>query len=281
MDNKECKVRPDVMNCEDICTMVPALAGHRKLVEGVMRFIGLDEVNRIHGKYCHDTGVEFATHLVDDEFRFRLRVDNEEVLSRYPEGPFITVSNHPFGAMDGIILLHLVGRYRPDFKVMVNLILDKISAMKPSFIAVNPIPGDDPEKKKITMHGIREAMQHVRGGHPLGFFPAGAVSKINRSLRIRDRLWQPSVIRLIQQLKVPVIPVYFHGHNSTFFNVLGLIDWRLRSLRLPKELYRMRDKEIHITVGNPIGPEEQARCGDTESLGRFLRERTYSLSKQR
>lgn len=270
-------VKPDVLNVDDIIEMAPALAGHRKLVEKIIHFLAIDEVNGVHSRWCHDTGVKFATHLVEDEFKFKLRVDNEDILSRFPEGAFITVSNHPFGAMDGIILLHLVGKYRPDFQVMVNLILNHISAMRPSFIAVDPIKSDDPAKKAVTMQGIRRAMAHIRGGHPLGFFPAGAVSKINRSLHIRDREWQPSIIRLIQQMKVPVVPIYFHGHNSTFFNILGLIDWRLRSARLPKEVFLRKNTEVHISVGEPISPEQQAACPDLEALGRLLRQSTYQL----
>lgn len=272
-------IRGDVLNADDICKTVPALANHRKTVERVMHWIGLDEVNAIHSRWAYDTGAAFARHLVDDEFKFTLRVDNEEVLDGFPEGPFITVSNHPFGGMDGIILIDLVGRHRPDYKVMVNMFLWNISAMRSVFIPVDAIKTDDPEKRKVTMQGIRDAMKQVKDGHPLGFFPAGAVSKIDGSLHIRDREWQPSVIRLIQQLKVPVIPIYFHGHNSVFFNILGLIDWRLRSLRLPRELFNMRGKEVHISIGEPIMPEAQAQYHSLEELGSFLREQTYSLSR--
>ena len=272
-------IRGDVLNADDICKTVPALANHRKTVERVMHWIGLDEVNAIHSRWAYDTGAAFARHLVDDEFKFTLRVDNEEVLDRFPEGPFITVSNHPFGGMDGIILIDLVGRHRPDYKVMVNMFLWNISAMRSVFIPVDAIKTDDPEKRKVTMQGIRDAMKQVKEEHPLGFFPAGAVSKIDGSLHIRDREWQSSVIRLIQQLKVPVIPIYFHGHNSAFFNILGLIDWRLRSLRLPRELFNMRGKEVHISIGEPIMPEAQAQYHSLEELGSFLREQTYSLSR--
>lgn len=272
-------VKPDVLNFEDVVEMVPSLARHPKFVNRVLHIIGLDEVNAIHRRYCNTTGVEFAHHLVNDEFHNHLRVDNEEILAQFPEGPFITVSNHPYGGLDGIILLDLVGKYRTDYQVMVNLILNHISAMRPSFIAVDPIKTDDPVKKATTMQGIRRAMAHVKEGHPLGFFPAGAVSKINNTLHIRDRKWQPSVIRLIKQLKVPVIPIYFHGHNSAFFNILGLIDWRLRSARLPKEIFNKRNKEIHISVGDPISPEKIGEFKDLDKLGDFLREKTYSLSE--
>lgn len=272
-------VKPDVLSYQDIVSMAPQLAGHRKLVEGVMHFLMLDEVNAVHGRYCHTTGIPFSHHLVDDEFKFKLRIDNEEVLAKMKEGPFITVSNHPFGGMDGILLLHIVGKYRQDYQVMVNMFLNHISAMQPSFIAVDPIKTDDPEKKAVTMQGIRRAIAHVREGHPLGFFPAGAVSKIDRTLHIRDRQWQPTITRLIKQLKVPVIPIYFHGHNSAFFNILGLIDWRLRSMRLPRELFKMRGKEVHVSVGDPISVEQQEKYSDPDALGKFLREKTYELSK--
>lgn len=272
-------VRTYVLRYEEIIKVVPPLKGHRKLVEAMMEWIGLNKANAIHAKYCHSTGVKFADKLINEEFKVKTRIDNEDVLKRFSEGPFITVSNHPFGALDGILLLDLVGKYRPDFMVMVNLILSNIAAMSPAFIPVDPQKSDDPEKKAITMQGIRQALKHVRQGHPLGFFPAGAVSKINRTLHIRDRRWQPSIIRLISQLDVPVVPIYFHGHNSAFFNILGLIDWRLRTLRLPTELFNMANKEIHISIGNPIMPETLSQYKDLDKLGKFLREKTYELSK--
>lgn len=272
-------VKPDVLTADDIIKMAPKLSTHRKLIERAMHFIGLDEVNAIHRRHCHATGAAFSTRLVNDEFHFRLRVDNEEILRQFPTDAFITVSNHPYGGMDGIILLHLVGQYRPDYKVMVNMILYNITAMRPSFIPVDAIKTDDPAKKAVTMQSIRQAMAHVKEGHPLGFFPAGAVSKVDKSFHISDREWQPTVTRLIKQLKVPVIPIYFHGHNSTFFNILGLIDWRLRSARLPKEIFNKKGKEVHISVGEPISVEKQSEFKDFESLGKYLREQTYKLSK--
>lgn len=271
------EVRPEVMTYDDIAKMVPRLKKHKKLVEWVLHLLKIDEVNAVHARWCKDPGIPFSHHLIDDEFKIKLRVDNEEILSRFPEGPFITVSNHPFGALDGISLLHLVGTYRPDFKVMVNLILNQISAMRPGFIAVDPSKSTDPEKRKTTMHGIREAMKQVRSGHPLGFFPAGGVSNVNRHLRLEDREWQPSIIRLIQQMKVPVIPIYFHGHNSWWFTFLGIIDWRIRTLRLPGEVFRRRGKTIHVSVGEPISPEEQAKYTDEKEFGLFLRHQTYKL----
>ncbi len=270
-------VRPEVMTYDDIRKMVPKLDGHEKLVNTVMHWLSIDKVNRVHSTYCDTPGVEFAHRLATEEYKWKVRIDNQQILEQFKEGPFITVSNHPFGSYDGILLIDIVGSVRPDYKVMVNLILDKIQAMRPNFIAVDPLKSDDPEKKKITMQGIREALMHVKEGHPIGFFPAGAVSKVDRHLRISDREWQPTIIRLIKQMKVPVIPIFFHGRNSTFFNILGMIDWRLRTLRLPTEIMHTYGKEVHVSIGEPISPEEQSKYKSLEELGAFLRERTYAL----
>lgn len=276
-------VRPDILNYEDIRKMIPILDGHPKIVETIMHWLILDKCNEVHGRYCYTTGVPFSNLLIDDAYKIKKRIDNEEVLDRFADTPFVTVSNHPLGALDGIMLIDIIGRHRPDFKVMVNMFLNYLTAMRDSFIAVDPSGSDDPDKKATTMHGIRQAIAHVRGGHPMGFFPAGAVSKIDRTLHISDRQWQPSIIRLVKQLKVPVIPIYFHNHNSTFFNILGLIDWRLRTLRLPSELFNKTGKEMHVSIGEPIMPDVAAQFGNTDedilAYGRLLREKTYSLKK--
>ncbi len=278
-DTTTTAVRPDVLTYDDVRKMVPALDGHEKLVNRVLHFLSIDRVNFIHGKYSDTPGIRFAQRLADEEFKWRVTIDNAEVLERFKEGPFITVSNHPFGSYDGILLLDIVGSVRPDFKVMVNLILNQLQAMRPNFIAVDPLKSDDPEKKKITMQGIRTALKHVKEGHPIGFFPAGAVSKLNRKLSLTDRQWQPTIIRLIRQLQVPVIPIYFHGSNSAIFNILGLIDWRLRTLRLPKEIMISYDKKIRVSIGEPISVERQNEFKDLDALGEFLRAETYALKK--
>ena len=276
-DAQSVKVRPEVITFEDVYKIVPALAKHPKLVKWAFKFLAIDKVNHVHGKYCETLGVDFATRLVKEEYKWNIKVDNFDVLERFKEGPFITVSNHPIGSYDGIILLHLVGSVRKDYKVMVNLILNQLQAMRPGFIAVDPQKSDDPEKRKITMQGMREALKHVKSGHPLGFFPAGAISNVDWKLNISDRPWQEVVIRLIRQLQVPVIPIYFHCKNSTFCNILGKIDWRLRTMRLPRELFSTYNKDVRVSIGEPISVEQQNSHESLQELGDFLRTKTYEL----
>lgn len=274
---KQYDIRPDVLNVDDAVRMIPKLAGHRKLVGRVMKWLQIDKVNWIHRHNCETPGYKFCGGVIRD-LDLKLRIDNEEVLDRFPEGAFITVSNHAYGALDGIILIDIVGRRRPGFKVMVNMILNQITAMRPNFIAVDALASDDPSRKAVSMNGIKEAIAQVASGEPLGFFPAGAVSKLNGHLRLEDREWQPNIGRLIKKLKVPVVPIYFHGGNSWWFNFLGLISWKLRTLRLPGEVFNKKGRTIRITVGDPIGVEEQqAHAASPEQLCEYLKQKTYAL----
>ncbi len=271
------KIKPSVLDFNDIAAMLPKLAAHPRLVKWLLHALSVDKVNDIHSRNCSHLGADFTTAMLKD-LDVRLRVDNSKVLDNLPDGPFITVSNHPFGAIDGITLIHLIGTRRPKYKVMVNMVLNHISAMRPSFIAVDAMQSDDPKKKAVSMQGIREVIKNIRDGQPVGFFPAGAMSKINWKLRLQDRQWQPTVMRLIQQLKVPVIPIFFNGTNSWWFNILGVVCWQARTFRLPAEIFRKAHKEVHISIGDPISVEEQmAHNGSLEELTAFLREKTYSL----
>lgn len=270
-----------VLDADDVIAIVPKLAGHRRLVERLLHWLSVDKVNAVHAHNCETPGPAFVEGLLRD-FDIKLRVDGLDVLDNLPEGPFITVSNHPFGALDGITLIHLVASRRPEYKVMVNMILGRIWAMEPNFIAVDPMSSNDPAKKAVSVNGIRQAIDQVRSGRPLGFFPAGAVSKVNWRGRLVDRRWQPNVIRIIKKLEVPVIPIYFHGSNSWFFNFLGVVCWQLRTLRLPSEVFRKCHTTMHISVGNPITVEEQrAHAGSIDELGRYLKDTTYQLRQRK
>ena len=270
-----------VLDADDVIAMVPKLAGHRRLVERLLHWLSVDKVNAVHAHNCETPGPAFVEGLLRD-FDIKLRVDGLDVLDNLPEGPFITVSNHPFGALDGITLINLVASRRPEYKVMVNMILGRIWAMEPNFIAVDPMSSNDPAKKAVSVNGIRQAIDQVRSGRPLGFFPAGAVSKVNWRGRLVDRRWQPNVIRIIKKLEVPVIPIYFHGSNSWFFNFLGVVCWQLRTLRLPSEVFRKCHTTMHISVGNPITVEEQrAHAGSIDELGRYLKDTTYQLRQRK
>lgn len=277
-DYSQYEIKPDVLDYDEIRRMIPALDGHPKITNALLKFLEVDKVNRVHSNCCDTPGPEFTRRLLFDEFKVKLKIDGQEVLDNLPQGAFITVSNHPFGALDGIMLIYLIGRYRPEFRVMVNMILNKITAMRPNFIAVDAWASDDPAKRAVSVRGIREVLKQLKEGEPVGFFPAGAMSKTTLRDGLQDRPWQQSVLQIIHRAKVPVIPIFFHGGNSWLCNLMGHVCWPLRSIMLPHEVFRKCGSTLHVSVGSPISVEEQAQHNATpEELGAFLRRKTYEL----
>lgn len=276
---EQTEIRPDVLNYDDIRKMIPKLDGHPKFVNWLLRALSVDKVNYVHGACCDTPGPEFVKRLLFEQFKIKLRVDGQEILDQLPNGPFITVSNHPLGALDGIILIYLLTRKYPEYKVMVNMILNKITAMRPNFIAVDAWASNDPAKRAVSVNGIRTALRQLREGKPVGFFPAGAMSKTTLTDGLQDRAWQPSILQIIARAKVPVVPIYFHDKNSWWCDFLGHACWPARSLRLPAEVFRKVGKTMHVSIGQPISVEEQEAHGGSEPevLGAYLRQKTYEL----
>jgi putative hemolysin len=241
-----------------------------------MKLAGLNNVNMIYDSAKYATGTDIEDKMIDG-LGIKRVVHNIDILRQFDGKPFITVSNHPYGHLDGIMLVGEVAKVRPDFKVMVNWMLGMIDIMQDHFIGVNPYSSGSLAERS-SMAGVKECIQHLKENHPLGFFPAGAISK-NKITRLEDREWQPSVIKLIQKAKVPVVPVFISGRNSHFFNFLDLIDWRLRTVRLCHELVNKKGKSIHMVFGEPITVEEQQKYKDLKEYGNFLKSKTYELKK--
>ncbi|GHT72238.1 hypothetical protein AGMMS50262_00310 [Bacteroidia bacterium] len=240
-----------------------------------MKVGGFDKVNRVYDSAKYKTGTDIEDAMIDGLGIIR-KVHHIEVLKQFEGQPFITVSNHPYGHVDGIMLIGEVSKVRPDFKVMVNWMLGQIDIMQDHFIGVNPYSAK--VSARSSFNGLKECITHLRENHPLGFFPAGAISKTVGFNKIKDKEWQEGVLKLIQKVKVPVIPAYFSGQNSRFFNFLDRIDWRVRNARLCHELDMKKGKTIHLVFGDPIFPEEQKLYPDTKQFGAFLKEKTYELA---
>jgi putative hemolysin len=250
--------------------------GHR-LAEFFMRLFAIDKVNQVYDHSYGHTGAGFTTSLLND-LGVNYVIGNAERLELLPERAFITVSNHPYGGLDGIMLIDLIAGIRPDYKLMVNKIISLVKTLKENLIAVMPAGNRKNGISGINISGIRETMMHLRNGHPAGFFPSGAVSDLSlKNFRIRDRKWQASILRLIHSVKVPIVPVRFFDTNSLFFYFLGLINWRIRSLRLPYELFNKKEKEPRIGIGNIISVQEQEKLSDAGALGTVLRKSVYEM----
>lgn len=266
-----------LITMEEIEALSPVFRGEKghRLAQRVLRFTGIDQLAERYGRHEDLTGPDFVDAFLED-LNVNYEVAGFEHLAALADGPFVTVSNHPYGGMDGLILIDLVGHFRDDYKVMANQFLNLVKTIKDNFISVIPNTKDAAKATKESIAGVRKALMHVREGGPIGLFPSGAVSDFHlRDFRLYDRPWQTSAIRLIQKMKVPVLPIRFFDRNSNLFYFLGLINWRVRTVRLPKEVLNKQGKQVRIGIGPVVSVEEQAKA---ENLGKLLRNAVYDMA---
>lgn len=240
----------------------------------VMYIMRLNKINKLYSDVYDEDADAFLDRLIE---AIGITIElNEDDLQKIPkEGPFITISNHPFGGLDGIILIKLLAKIRPDYKVMANFLLKKIVPVEDYFLAVNP---SEDKRNTSGTSGLKEALRHLNEGKPLGLFPAGEVSAYQaESNNVEDKEWSPTILKMIKKANIPVIPIYFKGSNSLLFQLLGLIHPMLRTVKLPSELLNKKNRAIKLRIGNPIPMDIQNSFTDIVQYGKFLRAKTYLL----
>lgn len=241
----------------------------------ISKALKLEKVNKLYANNAEANGVEFADKILND-----LNVHyacNPEELHNIPKNePFIIIANHPYGGIDGMMLLSLITKVRPDFKIMANFLLQQIPTLKDNFVSVNPFENNG--KAGMNISGIKKSLTLLQQGHPVGIFPAGEVSsfKLN-NLKISDKMWSPVVGKMIMKAQVRVVPVYFSGHNSMVFNLLGLLHPALRTAKLPSELFNKHEEKITVRIGKPVAIKTINEFKNADELLRFLRAKTYAL----
>ena len=255
----------------------------RTVARWAYKFLEMDEVNRIHLKYSDSEGPEFSAHVLE-ECGVTFEIPPEQ-LERIPkEGGFITVSNHHYGAIDGMILSSVIGSRRPDYKILTTFLLALIPSLKESFIGVDNFSAGGAK----SISGIRAALGHLAEKKPLGLFPAGEVATwqkgknrtaLGKGKVVEDIPWAENIIKLVKKSGFPVIPIYFDGGNSKQFHRLGQIHPRLRTVRLIHELFSKQGLKVQVLIGQAIPAAEVASFAIPE-LGRYLRSRCYALEAQ-
>lgn len=255
----------------------------RLIAKTVGKILRIDEANRVQNKYRDSFGPEFSLHVLN-ESGVTWELPEAQLANIPAEGGFITISNHSYGSVDGLILSHVIGSRRPDYKILTTFILSLIPSLRDSFLAVDNFSAGGARSIK----GIRQALNHLSEDGPLGLFPAGEVAtwqkKKNRTASgkgciVEDRPWADNIIKLIRRSGMPVIPIYFDGGNSKVFHLLGLIHPRLRTVRLIHELFNKKGTCVKVRIGRPILPAETENM-ELDAYGKYLRSRCYALESE-
>lgn len=259
------------------------LPGVPRFFESLLwRLFRFDRVSDLYSRLLRDDGEAPYLSRALRHLGVSYEVSDSD-LARIPvRGPVIVTANHPFGAVEGLILGLILRSVRPDVKLMGNAVLKNIRVPEflDTFIFVDPFGRKDSVATNIRP--VREAMRWVSDGGALGVFPAGEVSHFRwQRGRVADPEWNDTVARIVKGTKAAVVPVFFEGLNSALFQLLGLLHPRLRTLLLPREMFNKADRVIRVRIGRRIPYEKLAGLASNEAVMRYLRMRTYMLENRR
>ncbi len=241
----------------------------------ILRILRISAINKIYDNNKNKSDLDFLNGILDDcKIKFEIP---EEDLKRIPkEGPFITISNHPLGGIDGVLLLKLLIEKRADYKIVANFLLHRVAPLKPYVMPVNPF--ETRKDAKSSVAGIKSALLHLREGKPLGIFPAGEVSTHKDGKLNVDKPWEEGAIKLIKKANVPIIPIYFHAKNSRLFYFLSKLSDTLRTAKLPSEVIQQSGRVIKVRIGKPISVKDQDAFKALPDFYKFVRRKTYMLA---
>src|SRR3954467_732474 len=97
-----------------------------KLARPLEWLLSVNSVNRTYEQCVGAADVQTFLRRVIDDLGVRIRVAPGDGARIPKAGAVVVVSNHPFGAIDGIILASVLASARPDVKVLANRVLARI-----------------------------------------------------------------------------------------------------------------------------------------------------------
>ncbi|MEY3678826.1 MAG: hypothetical protein RI924_967 [Bacteroidota bacterium] len=240
----------------------------------LMEVMKINDVNKTFEQVEHLSGIAFIDKVLEI-LGVKVEFDEAELKNFPKDGAFLAIANHPYGGIEGLVLIKLTLLVNPNSKQLSNFILKKVPNLSDFLIAVNPFENLE---NASSISGIKTALGMLRDGTPISVFPAGEVSAFKLgSQSITDKKWHPVVGKLMVKSKVPVVPVYFHGNNGLLFNLLGMIHPSLRTAKLPSELFNKQGHTLKLRIGKPIKPEDTPYENNPVKLLDYLRARTYAL----
>ncbi|PJE36601.1 acyltransferase [Pseudooceanicola lipolyticus] len=201
-------------------------------------------------------------------------------LNRIPkEGPVIVVANHPHGMVDGMIFADLIGRVRPDYRILTRSLLTAIDDVAGSYMIPVPFPHDqDAQRKGVEMRA--KAMEHLKNGGVVALFPSGVVAS-------SQTWWGPAVeaewnvftAKMIRRSGATVVPMKFPGSNSRAYMIANKVSPILRQGLLLHEIVHSLNKPQGPIVGHPIARETvDSFADDPRGFMAWLRQHTLDLT---
>ncbi len=221
-------------------------------------------------------GQKFWTQALDI-MGIQLQTPPEQIANIPKTGPVIIVANHPHGLVDGMVLAHLIGQVREDYKILTRSLLTGIREIDPFMIPV-PFPHEENAREQ-SLDMRAKAMAHLKDNGVIVLFPSGVVASSDTMFGPAiERGWNPFTAKMIQRSGATVVPIFFPGQNSRAYQIANRISPTIRQGLLIHEVIHACKRPQKPVVGTPITPEEvKAFDGGQREFVAWLRETTINL----
>ena len=213
------------------------------------------------------------------EMRVDLRVaasDEERIPSR---GPVVVMADSSVWCVGWCYSHRPLTRVRPDVKVLTNFLLADVPELQKHCIFVDPFQTD--RSVDSNRRALREALAWLQSGGMLAMFPSGEVSHWQMAAaQVVDPAWNDTAVRLLRKTGATALPVYFCGHNSVGFQLMGMLHPRLRTAFLLQEFLQQEGKTVEVRVGSGISADALEGIRKDRKATEYLRWRTYLLAQR-
>ncbi|MGB0660115.1 MAG: lysophospholipid acyltransferase family protein [Mangrovicoccus sp.] len=216
--------------------------------------------------------------VMAERYGLSLRVIGGSLDAIPREGPLILIANHPFGILDGLMMGLILARARGDFRILAHQVFRKAEDLNRIIL---PVSFDETkEAVKLNLQTRKEALAYLSEGGAIGVFPGGTVSTSATPFsQPMDPGWRSFTAKMVAKSDATVVPIFFAGHNSRFFQVASHLHYTLRMGLLIKEFKARTNKPVEVVIGEPIPRDALAPyLKDPRRMMDYLREVTYRLS---
>ncbi len=215
-----------------------------------------------------------------DVMRIDLTTPPDQVARIPKTGPVVVVANHPHGLVDGLVMARLVMQVRADFKILTRSLLTGIEEIAYHMVPV-PFPHEaDSLEKGLEMRKI--AMDHLADGGVLILFPSGQVATSEGYFGPAiEAEWNVFTAKMVQRSGAVVLPIFFPGQNSRWYQIANKLSPTVRQGLLLHEVVFALNKPQRPVIGTPIAREAIAEwAANPRGFVAWLRERTLELKGQ-
>lgn len=235
-------------------------------------------IRRARGYENEVAGGRDFWEVMSDRYGLTLEVIGGSLDNIPREGPLVVIANHPFGILDGLMMGRILSATRGEFRILAHQVFRKAEDLQRVIL---PISFDDTrEAQKLNIETRKTSLDFLGKGGAIGIFPGGTVSTAAKPFsQPLDPAWRSFTARMVARSDAQVVPIYFTGHNSRFFQIASHLHQTLRMGLLIKEFKARTNKPVEVVIGQPIPQaalEPFAR--DPRAMMDFLRQETYALS---